>query len=254
MLARVKGHASDVIERARTADGDAWQAIGTLFRASGGGTAAVRGMRLMASGLPEAQYNAAAVTREDADIDGARAFYADLGVPWGMRVPAGMAWPHGSHVLHRRMMCLPASNARRRPAAPPGDVRLELARPADLEAVLAIDSAAYGSDPARTRPWLAALIGASNDLVAVARATRRSEPVGTGYAITAGIGALIGGIAVMPERRRLGIGTALTDWLVHRAFAAGAGLAVLEPDDDRAARLYARLGFVEIPGMDVYSG
>jgi hypothetical protein len=33
---------------------------------------------------------------------------------------------------------------------------------------------------------------------------------------------------------------------------AGAELAHLHPDSDSAARLYARLGFVETPGLDVY--
>jgi len=44
----------------------------------------------------------------------------------------------------------------------------------------------------------------------------------------------------------------ITSSLLDRGFAAGAELAHLHPDSDAAARLYARLGFVETPGVDVY--
>ena len=44
----------------------------------------------------------------------------------------------------------------------------------------------------------------------------------------------------------------MTVHLVRWARAEGADLAWLNPDDDRAARLYARLGFREVAGFDVY--
>ena len=61
------------------AEGDAWQVHGAL-RA---GARSLRGIRLMASGLGHPQYNNADVPAADADVDGARAWYAALGVPWG---------------------------------------------------------------------------------------------------------------------------------------------------------------------------
>ena len=45
----------------------------------------------------------------------------------------------------------------------------------------------------------------------------------------------------------------MTSWLLEQAFADGAALAHLNPDSDAAARLYARLGFVETAGLDVYT-
>ncbi|MGH6623605.1 MAG: GNAT family N-acetyltransferase, partial [Burkholderiaceae bacterium] len=60
-------------------------------------------------------------------------------------------------------------------------------------------------------------------------------------------------VGVLERARRRGVGSALTSWLLERAFADGATLAHLNPDSDAAARLYARLGFVETAGLDVYT-
>ena len=59
-------------------------------------------------------------------------------------------------------------------------------------------------------------------------------------------------VAVLPEARGRGVGAATCAWLLARGVAAGATLAHLHPDDDDAARLYGRLGFVETGGLDVY--
>jgi GNAT superfamily N-acetyltransferase len=56
----------------------------------------------------------------------------------------------------------------------------------------------------------------------------------------------------MPEARGKGVGGAMSSWLIARALGAGVQLVHLDPDDDYAASLYARLGFVEVPGLDVY--
>ena len=56
----------------------------------GGGAATLPRHPVMASGLPHAQWNGADVTGPDADLEGARAFYAERGLPWGVRVPEGM--------------------------------------------------------------------------------------------------------------------------------------------------------------------
>ena len=57
---------------------------------------------------------------------------------------------------------------------------------------------------------------------------------------------------MLAAARRRGIAAALSSWLLERGFAAGAELAHLNPDSDEAARLYGRLGFIELPGLDVY--
>ncbi len=92
--------------RVRTAHGDAWAAEGVLREPLGGGTAALTGIRVMASGLPQPQWNGADVTAAHPDLDGARAFYAARGLPLGVRVPEGMAWHAGRHVLRLRLMGL----------------------------------------------------------------------------------------------------------------------------------------------------
>jgi ribosomal protein S18 acetylase RimI-like enzyme len=60
------------------------------------------------------------------------------------------------------------------------------------------------------------------------------------------------GVGVLEHARRRGVGGALTTWLLERTFAGGATFAHLNPDTDAAARLYARLGFIETIGLDVY--
>ena len=68
----------------------------------------------------------------------------------------------------------------------------------------------------------------------------------------AGPAVYLAGVAVLPHARGRGIGGALSSWLIQRALTDGAQLAHLHPDTDAAARIYARLGFEEVGGFDVY--
>jgi ribosomal protein S18 acetylase RimI-like enzyme len=246
----------DLADLVRAAQADAWQALGGLFDGCGGGTASLRGMRVMASGLPHPQWNGADVGAVDADIEAARAFFAERGVPWGARVPAAMAWRHGRLLCRQRLMGLVAAGDFDPAPVPPG-FAVQTAGTADLESVLAVDAEAFESDAAAGRPWLAALLAAPAEVVTVAAGTTAGgRTVGTGYAVlsdgVAGPSVCIAGIAVARDCRRRGLGAALSSWLVRRGFDAGARLAHLQPDDDRAARLYARLGFIETDGLDIY--
>jgi len=197
----------------------------------------------MASGLPHAQFNNGDVHSADADIAGAAAWYARLGVPWGMRVPLELDWPHGRWLFEKRLMGL----ERLVPAAP-ADVRVA----DDLEAVVAIDAAAFEGES--SRDWLAPQFAAPGYETALAFLD--GAPVGTGFSVLshgrAGPCVYVAGVGVVPEARGRGIGSALVSWLIERAFARGATLAHLHPDDDGAAGLYARLGFVEVPGFNVF--
>jgi GNAT superfamily N-acetyltransferase len=242
---------SGLTDRVRTAHGDAWQVEGTLREPVGGGAAELPGIRLMASGLPHPRWNNGDVT--DAalvDVDAVRAWYAARAVPWGVRVPAGEPWSSGRWLFGKRLMGLTGLT--------PGPTVLGLVvRPAtasDLDAVLAIDCVAFASEPAVERPWLEPHL--TCDRVTVALAVLDGEPVGTASALRsdgrAGPAAYLAGVAVLPHARRRGVGAAMSSWLVERALADGAELAHLHPDDDAGARLYARLGFVEVPGFDVY--
>jgi GNAT superfamily N-acetyltransferase len=238
--------------RVRTAHADAWAVEGAMREPYGGGAATLRGIRVMASGLTHPQWNSADVTGLGADLEGAREFYATRRVRWGVRVPAGMQWTQGRHLFRMPLMGLQPPDLRPAPDVP--GLAIRRARPDDLEAVLAVDTAAFGSDPAVYRPWTEPHLHAGS--VTVALAETDGEPVGTAYALrsdgAAGPAAFLGGVAVMEAARRRGIAAAMSSWLLARAFAHGARLAHLHPDSDAAARVYARLGFSEAGALDVY--
>lgn len=238
--------------RVQTAHADMWQVEGRLRQPFGGGALELRGIRLMASGIAHAQWNSGDVTDADADLEGARAFFAALGLPWGVRVPVGIPWPHGRRLLHKRLMGMPAAGFRPAPEVP--GLRVELAGPADLDDVVAVDSAAFGEDPALVRLWFAPHIEAP--CAEVALATLEGKPVATAFSVRsdgrAGPCVYLGGVSVRRQARRRGIGAAVSSMLLARGFAAGAELAHLNPDTDAAARIYERLGFAETAGFDVH--
>ena len=238
----------------RTAHADAWEVQGRLRVPAGGGYAELPGIRLMAGGLPHPQWNNGDV--DDAarvDVGLVDAWYCSLGMPWGVRVPAGTPWTHGRLVARQRLM------GRTRdgfvPAPDADGVTIRAAGPDDLDRVASVDALAFGGDPADAGPWLAPLLSAPDATVAVVE-DAAGEALGTAYAVRsdgrAGPAVYLAGVAVVPDARRRGIGSAVSTWLLRDGFDRGARLAHLQPDDDRAARVYARLGFVEVGGLDVY--
>jgi GNAT superfamily N-acetyltransferase len=238
--------------RVRAAHADAWQAEGRLRERDGGGALEAPGLRLIASGLPHAQWNSGDVTTPDADLATARGFYAARGAAWGLRVPSGMPWRQGRRVRTLRLMAVDAADFVPAPDAP--GVAVRAAGADDLDAVVAIDAEAFGEDRAAERLWIAPHLGAAG--FATALATLDGEAAGTGYAIvTAGRGgpaAYLAGVAVVARARRRGVAAALSSWLLARTLADGAALAHLHADSDAAARVYARLGFADTGGLDVY--
>lgn len=240
-------------ELLRAAHGDAWQVAGRIRSHDGGGTAELPGVRLMASGLPHAQWNNGDVHDVGAlDVEAVRAWYAARALPWGLRVPAGEPFPHGRRLFGKRLMGVAAE--RLVGPAPVDGLELHPAGPADLDAVVAVDVVAFESDATTERPWHVAHLVA--DEVDVVLALLDGRPVGTAYCLSsdlwAGPAAYVAGVGVLPEARGRGVAGAMSAWLCGRAFAAGSAFAHLHPDDERAARVYARLGFAEVPGFDVY--
>jgi ribosomal protein S18 acetylase RimI-like enzyme len=238
---------------ARTAHADAWEQHGLLRAGRGGAVAELPGIRLMASGLGHPQWNNGDVTDPAAvDVGAVRAWYAALGVPWGVRVPAGAPWRHGRHLFRKRLMLLDADRFVPAPAVP--GLRLRTAGPDDLAAVVAVDAVAFDGDPAAEAPWIRPHLVAPS--VTVALAELDGVAVGTGYALRsdgrAGPAAYLAGIAVLPAARGRGVAAAMSAWLLRDAVARGSRLAHLHPDTDAAARVYARLGFAEVGGLDVY--
>jgi GNAT superfamily N-acetyltransferase len=237
----------------RVAHADAWEAHGRYREPNGGGTVRLPGIRLMASGLPHPQWNNGDVLdAEQVDVAAVCRWYADKGVPWGLRVPHGMAWPHGRLLFGKRLMGLAAADFR--PATVPAGVSLRVAGPADVEAVLSVDTVAFEDPIDVEQPWVGPLL--SQPSLTVCLAEVDGQPVGCGSCLVtdgdAGPAAYVAGVGVLPPARNRGIGAAVSSWLVQRGLDAGAQLAHLHPDTDEAARIYARLGFVEVDGFNVY--
>ena len=141
-----------------------------------------------------------------------------------------------------------------RPLSVPSGVALRRGVPEDLDAVTAVDAAAFGDPVDLNRPWIEPLLQSERCRVVVAEAEGALVGCATGTRSDgwAGPAVMVTGVAVVEPFRRRGIGAALTSALVDWAFDSGATLVHLNPDDDTAARLYAGLGFVEVPGFDVY--
>ena len=237
----------------RAAHADAWEAHGRHREAFSGGAIRLPGVRLMSAGLPHPQWNSGDVTHPElVDIDAVRRWYDEMGVPWGLRVALGAAWPHGRYLLSRRLMSLVPEDYR----APelPADVSIRVATPDDVDDVVAVDMAAFDEPIETDRPWVAPMLTQPSTVVCLARID--GGPVGAGHVVItdgdAGPAAYLGGIGVLPQARSRGVGTAISAWLIERGIAAGVAFLHLSPDTDLAARIYARLGFVEVPGFDVY--
>lgn len=238
-------------ERVWKAHGDAWHAVGVACAQSGGGACELAGIRLMATGLPHPQWNNGDVDDPaSVSVDEVREWYAQLKVPWGVRVPAGAEWHHGRLLFHKRLMGAVPSSFRPPPPVPGLEVRR--AQPEDLESILAVDVVAFDEPPEVERPWLRLLLDHPATTLAVA--TLDGTVVATGSVLRsdgrAGPTGYVAGIAVEPAVRRRGIGAAVTSWLVQEA--GDVDLWHLHPDTDEAARIYERLGFVEVDGFDIY--
>jgi GNAT superfamily N-acetyltransferase len=248
---------NDVDQRVWSAHGDAWQAEGRLRALSGGGAVELPGARLMASGLPHPQWNNGDITDiARISVEQMRTWYAaranGRGVPWGVRVPAGWPFPYGRHKFRKRCMALVPD--RLRGSSSDSGLTLRVASTADADAVARIDAAAFGDPIEQIRPWIEPHLGAPGFVVALAEL--EGQPVGAATSIVsdgmAGCCVGIFGVGVLPHARRCGIARAMTHWLLQCAFSEGATFAHLNPDSDAAAGLYARLGFKETAGLDVY--
>ena len=219
----------------------------------GGAIAAPRDLQLMVAGFEAQGVNSGDVTGPDPDLGAAREFFESRGVSWGLRVPPELPWEHGRLLFRRRLMALERAAFSPAPSVPGLSVRV--AGPADLPTVLHIDSTVFELDRDQNTRWLEPLL-AADERVTFALATLDGEPAGTAYSLrtdgAAGPALYLAGVAVLADARRRGVGAAMSSWLLERGFAAGAELSHLNPDTDAAARLYGRLGFVELTGHDIY--
>jgi ribosomal protein S18 acetylase RimI-like enzyme len=242
-----------VHEQARTAYADAMRVEGRLREPYGGGVLELPGVRLMASGLPFPHYNNACVSEPGlVDIASVREWFAGRGLPWGALVPAGEPWPHGGYVLTKRCMAVTPEDFREAPA--PKDVAFVAATADDATDYAAVDAAAFGDPVERALAWSTPRLGAAGCIAVIAMLSGRPAGVATGVLSDglAGPAVAVFGVGVLPAARGRGIGASLTSYVVSQGFESGARFAHLTPDTETAGRLYARLGFVEGLGMDIY--
>lgn len=242
--------------RVRAAHADTAALEGRLRAGTGGGAVQLPGIHLMATGLPRPQWNNADVVGpvvcDEVVMARVRAWFADRRVPWGVRVPEGQSWPYGRKLLTKRVM---AAQLDRQPAAADLEgVEVRVAGTADLQTYARVDAAAFDEEVQPTADFTRPMLGAAGFRTLLA--VRGGRPAGVAYAIRSdgagGPSIGIFGVGVLVGHRRLGIGRALTAHLMRWGRESGADLAWLNPDDAAAARLYATLGFREMPGFDVY--
>jgi GNAT superfamily N-acetyltransferase len=247
-------HSDDAFtQRVRTAHGDWWQTQGQLRTSAGGAAAEVRGARLMASGLRIARWNAGDITSPDVDLEAVAAWYASRDCGWGLHVPLGMpVAPVGRYVFTKRCMGLLPNELRVQP--PPDGIHIRRITPDEADTYARIDADVFDDDADLVRAWVAPEVawrGCTHWL-----AFDGAEPIGVtsglrsdGYAGPSGT---LTGIGVRQAWRRRGLGAALAAVASADLFDAGASLVHLNPNSDAAARVYARVGFREVPGFDIY--
>jgi ribosomal protein S18 acetylase RimI-like enzyme len=100
---------------------------------------------------------------------------------------------------------------------------------------------------AQRRHYAAQFPAAAHDLVLV-----DGEPAGRLYVDRDESAILVVDIALLPEQRGRGIGTALLTGLLADADAAGKTVSVHVERGNPARRLYERLGFVAVADLGIY--
>ncbi len=142
------------------------------------------------------------------------------------------------------LLALPADTE----VAEPVRTRVLAADDPDLALAVGVISAAFeGSDeivarPVGTRPRLIA----SGHLIEVAAYDADGTLVGGGSAAPRGDTAELMGIGVPPSHRTHGVGTAITQALVHACRDAGVTTTFLSAYNDAAASIYRRIGFRDV--------
>lgn len=228
----------------RTAHGDAWEVEGRVREPYGGGSARVRGARLMASGIRQAKWNNADITAADVDLGAVSAWYDARDVLWGLRVPLGLELALGSFLFVKRCVGIVAEAfVAREPRAAVRQAHVD-----ELELVARLD-AGIGGDLEQSRAWVTPQLGAPGFRHWIAEA--RGEPVGLATTVLsdgdAGPAAYLTGVGALKP----GVLEALVTTAVAAAFADGARLVHANPDDDADAARLIRLGGVEVAGFEV---
>lgn len=240
-------------DRVRAAHADAWEAEGVARAAQGGGVARVRGARLMASGLPLAQWNNADVTGADVDLDALFAWYGERDVPWGVRVPVELSVAIGTPLFEKHCYGLESAGYRRSDPPPGNGVVFRRAEAADLDRFAGAEGAAFGDEDDIVRQWVTPVFGRpgfehwmaerGEEVAAIASAVWSNGEAGPAVMIT-GLEAL--------DPLDVDLATGLAGAVLERAFAENANvLAHCHTGLDGDLAAFAPLGFAEVPGFRI---
>lgn len=237
--------------RVHAAHADAWEAEGRARTRYGGGSARVRGARLMASGLPDPRWNNADVTAPDVDLEAVVAWYRSRAVPWGIRVPQRLTIALGTHLFVKRCFALLPDDLT--PSADEVEARMVRIPTAGLTRFVSAEAAAFATSTRLAARWIEPVLGTPGFAHWVAERDGRPLAVATTVASTgdAGPAVMLTGLGSLPG----------ADPRVIAALARTAVLAALDdepaamihshgdPDDD--PELYDGLGFAEVEGLQV---
>jgi GNAT superfamily N-acetyltransferase len=248
---------SDFAARVRLAHGDAWEVEGRAREAVGGGVGAVRGARLMASGIPTPKWNNADVTEPAPDLEAIAAWYAARDLPWGMRVPVEIDLPVGEVMGPKRCFGLRADGlaqlVEQVQTRGPERIRMRLLGLDDLEAAVAAEATLFGDEAGYARRWIEPVFGHASFVHWVAYEGER--PVGVACTVRsdglAGPAAMLTGLEVMPTWAERGLSESLVLAAAATAFEGGAEFVHAHAMDPAEADLLLRCGFLEVPGFVV---
>ena len=227
----------------------------------GGEVVEVDGLLVSLSNLPASELNGTRVIREPDDaptaLDAARSVFRGRGHPFfGIEVEVGRH-PAVERAIRaaglRRVdgwptMAVPVEALS--PLPDPAGVEIrEVLHADELEAVRAVETAAFGTPPDIAERFVGTRM-LDDARVQMFTAWVEGTPVGeaSAYLLHDTVG--VYGVGVIEQARRRGIGAALTV-RAGRAFAGRTDLAWLQPSD-MALRIYTDLGFERVSDWEVW--
>ncbi len=235
----------DLTRRVRAAHADAWELEGRAREPFGGGTARVRGARLMASGIAEAKWNNADITDQSADVDAIRAWYGSRGMPWGLRVPLEIDLAVGEPLFVKRCVAVLSGGL---PSTSRASV--SVGRERDTTSYAALEASAFGYEESAARVWVGPQFTHHGFRHWVATAAGSPLAIGTTVRTDGDAGAAVylTGLARLPGAPVEALQT-LVDVATADAFASGAAFVHANPESAEEDEILAHHNAVEVPGF-----
>ncbi len=208
------------------------------------------GARLMASGLPQAQWNNADVTDASVDVSAIRRWYEPRGVPWGLRVPLEITLDYGEPLFVKRCVALLPSS---KPLETQDSVSV---RPEpDASAYAQLEAVAFAYDISEARGWLRPQFAHRAFRHWVATINGTPAAIGTTVRTDgdAGAASYLTGLALLPDAP-VEVLQALVDVAAADAFASGAAFVHANPETAVEDEILASHDPIEVPGFLIRLG